>query len=102
MSGNCGESSWRLEQQRRERYYAERSAEWFASVKEGDTIPDLDFDTPLCSICTRSTCYEDGQFYCETCNVWWPRTGYGSQATRYDDEGYEAPLTGSPATGGEG
>lgn len=84
---------WAQEQKRRERYFAEQSAEFFAAVEDDDdTVPDLEFNTPFCSICTRPTDFDDGQFYCETCNVGWPSSGYGSDASVYDADGNLVPL----------
>lgn len=60
----------------------ELSREFFAEKR---SIPDLEFDTPECSICTHSTTYEDGAFYCEVCEVGWPQTGNGRQAWRENE-----------------
>lgn len=47
------------------------------------SIPDLEFLTPECPICTTPTEYDDGVYTCPVCIVTWPRNGYGHQATRY-------------------
>lgn len=69
-------------QARQREIRAERRAEFFA---EETGIPDLEFLTPECSVCEYPTSYDDGSFYCEECNITWPRSGYGHEAIRDDD-----------------
>ncbi len=49
-----------------------------------DAIPDLDFWTPDCPVCDRSTDFDSDQFVCSECRIAWPRNGYGSQAERWE------------------
>lgn len=48
--------------------------------------PPLEFATPPCSICGKSTEYEDGSFYCYDCLACWPSEG-APEGEWYEDPG---------------
>lgn len=52
---------------------------WFAEHGT-ETIPDLEFDTPPCSICGEHTDYDDGTFWCDICGVRWEQSGRHGEA----------------------
>jgi hypothetical protein len=82
-------------QARQERYYAESSAEWFKENGGSNGFPDLEFRAPACPMCSKETTPEDGQFYCDVCFVWWPRTGYGHEAELTDESPHHPAHIGS-------
>lgn len=52
---------------------------WFAD-NGTDSIPDLEFDTPRCSICDEHTSVEDDIFWCDICGVRWALSGRFGEA----------------------
>lgn len=75
--------SWQREQRLRadsERKWRHEQRVQFFLVDAKTVIPDLEFETPLCTVCGLSTNYDNECFACEECGITWPRSGYGSQA----------------------
>lgn len=54
-----------------------------AHFAETEAIPDLEFLTPDCPVCSESTEVDDGWFLCMVCEVTWPSSGYGHEAERH-------------------
>jgi len=72
---------------------------WLSQIAKADLeaqrcIPSLEFLPPDCPLCAGFTEFDDGSFFCRSCDVQWLRSG------PYDDNSFVAGVRfGAPAEG---